>query len=118
MATKLDKTLKRGSVTMTGAVGTGQSLVVESQSDCDALADATVTARGFTNFGSIVLGLYDDKGRLMHVGQAGSGFTEASHAEMWERLKKLQTNRNPFANKVVSTRGVHWERDCDWFAAT
>ncbi|HZR30690.1 MAG TPA: non-homologous end-joining DNA ligase [Terriglobales bacterium] len=60
------------------------------------------------NFGSVVLGLYDDKGRLMHVGQAGSGFTEATHGQMWERLKKLQTTKNPFANKVVSTRGVHW----------
>src|SRR5436190_8116342 len=45
----------RGAVTMTGAVGTGQSLVLESQSDCDGLPDATVTARGFTNFGTIVL---------------------------------------------------------------
>ena len=28
------------------------------------------------NFGSLVLGLYDDKDRLIPVGQAGSGFTE------------------------------------------
>ena len=27
------------------------------------------------NFGSVVLGLYDDQGRLIPVGQAGSGFT-------------------------------------------
>ena len=27
------------------------------------------------NFGSLVLGLYDDHGRLIHVGHAGSGFT-------------------------------------------
>ena len=36
------------------------------------------------NFGSIVLGLYDDKGRLIPVGQAGSGFTEQSHADYVE----------------------------------
>ena len=60
------------------------------------------------NFGSIVLGLYDQQGRLVHVGQAGSGFTEKTHAEMWERLKKLATNKNPFATKVESTRRVHW----------
>ena len=60
------------------------------------------------HFGSIVLGLYDDKGRLLHVGQAGSGFTEKTHEEMWQLLKKLKTDKNPFANKVESTRGVHW----------
>jgi bifunctional non-homologous end joining protein LigD len=60
------------------------------------------------HFGSIVLGLYDEKGRLLHVGQAGSGFTEKTHEDMWQRLQKLKTDKNPFANKVESTRGVHW----------
>src|SRR6202008_4406590 len=36
------------------------------------------------HFGSIILGLYDDSGRLLHVGQAGSGFTIQTHAAMWE----------------------------------
>jgi bifunctional non-homologous end joining protein LigD len=62
------------------------------------------------HFGSIVLGLYDARGRLIHVGQAGSGFTEESHAAMWERLKKLQTNRSPFYGPVDSTRRVHYVR--------
>ncbi len=30
------------------------------------------------HFGSIVLGLYDKQGRLIHVGQAGSGFDQES----------------------------------------
>jgi bifunctional non-homologous end joining protein LigD len=60
------------------------------------------------NFGSIVLGLYDDKGRLVHVGQAGSGFTEATHADMWKRLKKLATDRSPFHGPVDSNRRTHW----------
>ena len=60
------------------------------------------------HFGSIVLGLYDAQGRLIHVGQAGSGFTEDTHEDMWKRLKKLATNNNPFSTKVESTRRVHW----------
>jgi bifunctional non-homologous end joining protein LigD len=60
------------------------------------------------HFGSIILGLYDEKGRLLHVGQAGSGFTEKTHEDMWRRLQKLRTDRNPFASKVESTRGTHW----------
>ncbi len=60
------------------------------------------------NFGSIVLGLYDDKGRLIPVGQAGSGFTEQTHAQMWQRLHALETTRNPFFGKVESDRPVHY----------
>jgi bifunctional non-homologous end joining protein LigD len=60
------------------------------------------------NFGSLVLGLYDDKDRLIHVGHAGSGFTEQSHAEMWRRLEKLKIARSPFIGKVESTRPVHY----------
>lgn len=62
------------------------------------------------NFGSLVLGLYDENGKLVPVGQAGSGFTHKTHAEMWQRLKKLETSESPFAFKPDSTRGVHYVR--------
>jgi bifunctional non-homologous end joining protein LigD len=60
------------------------------------------------NFGSLVLGLYDDQRHLIHVGHAGSGFTGQSHAEMWKRLEKLKVTRSPFYGKVESTRPVHF----------
>jgi len=62
------------------------------------------------HFGSIVLGLYDDRGRLIHVGQAGSGFTEQTHGDMWRRLQQLKTGKNPFTNKVEASRRVHFVR--------
>lgn len=60
------------------------------------------------NFGSLVLGLYDDQGRLIPVGQAGSGFSEQTHEQMWRRLKALEANRSPFFGKVESDRRVHY----------
>jgi bifunctional non-homologous end joining protein LigD len=60
------------------------------------------------HFGSLVLGLYDKKGNLVPVGQAGSGFTHASHAEMWKKLHKLETKQNPFTGKVDSPRKIHF----------
>jgi bifunctional non-homologous end joining protein LigD len=60
------------------------------------------------NFGSIVLGLYDDQRRLIPVGQAGSGFTGESHEAMWKRLHALETNHSPFFGKVESPRRVHY----------
>jgi len=60
------------------------------------------------NFGSVVLGLYGDEDRLIHVGHAGSGFTEQSHATLWKRLHALETKHSPFFGKVESTRPVHF----------
>ena len=60
------------------------------------------------NFGSLILGLYDDKGRLIHVGHAGSGFTGKTHEEMWKRLEKLTIDKSPFHGKVEATRKPHW----------
>jgi bifunctional non-homologous end joining protein LigD len=58
-------------------------------------------------FGSIVLGLYDKKGRLIHIGQAGTGFNQAMLKGIWQVLKELETNRNPFYGDVEAAH-VHW----------
>jgi bifunctional non-homologous end joining protein LigD len=60
------------------------------------------------HFGSIVLGLHDGKGRLIHVGQAGSGFDQKSLEEVWQLLKKIETKKNPFFGDVESLRKVSW----------
>jgi len=59
-------------------------------------------------FGSIVLGLYDKKGELIHVGQAGTGFDQAMLKQVWQALKKLEAKRSPFPNGVEALRTVHW----------
>lgn len=59
-------------------------------------------------FGSIVLGLYDKEGNLVHVGQAGSGFTQMTLASVWKLLKPLETKANPFHGKVEALKKVHW----------
>jgi len=60
------------------------------------------------HFGSLVLGLYDKKGRLIHVGQVGSGFDQKSLDEIWKMLKKLETKSNPFFGEVEALRKVSW----------
>lgn len=59
-------------------------------------------------FGSIVLGLYDKTGDLIHVGQAGSGFDAASLKQIWGELKKLKTKSSAFPRGVEALREVHW----------
>ena len=59
-------------------------------------------------FGSIVLGMYNKNGQLIHVGQAGTGFTYATLKEHWKKLEKLKTTQNPFHGHVEALRKVHW----------
>jgi bifunctional non-homologous end joining protein LigD len=58
-------------------------------------------------FGSLVLGLYDDKGQLIHVGQVGTGFDQMGLKQVWQELKKLETKESPF-DGPVDARHVHW----------
>jgi bifunctional non-homologous end joining protein LigD len=60
------------------------------------------------HFGSVVLGLYDSQGKLIHVGQAGSGFDQKSLDDVWKLLKKRESQKNPFYDQVEALRKVHW----------
>ena len=58
-------------------------------------------------FGSLVLGLYDEKKKLIHVGQAGTGFDQATLKEILQILKPIETSKNPFTGEVEA-KNVHW----------
>src|SRR5262249_11749278 len=60
------------------------------------------------HFGSLVLGLYDKQGRLIHVGQVGSGFDQKLLAQIWKDLKKIETTKNPFFGEVEALRKTLW----------
>jgi bifunctional non-homologous end joining protein LigD len=66
----------------------------------------TETKGSRTHFGSLVLGLYDKQGRLIHVGQAGSGFNQKSLGEISKVLEKLEIKKNPFFGDVDALRKV------------
>ncbi|MBG9389673.1 DNA ligase D [Caenimonas aquaedulcis] len=61
-----------------------------------------------TGIGSLLLGVYDDKGALHYAGNVGTGFNEASLREMRARLDEAASDRNPFAPNASIPRGVHW----------
>jgi bifunctional non-homologous end joining protein LigD len=60
------------------------------------------------HFGSLVLGLYDKQGRLIHVGQVGSGFDQKLLTEISKLLRKIETKKNPFFGEVEALRKVTW----------
>ena len=69
----------------------------------------TEPRRSRRHFGALVLGIYR-AGKLIHVGNAGSGFTQASQREVWEKLKPLSTDHNPFAGQPATLEPPHWVR--------
>lgn len=50
--------------------------------------------------GALVVGYYDDEGRLRFAGKVGTGFTDRMLDEMAERLAPLARDTSPFADKV------------------
>jgi bifunctional non-homologous end joining protein LigD len=70
---------------------------------------------GYTNpegsrqyFGSLVLGLYNDKKQLVHVGHAGTGFNQAMLKQISDVLKNIETKQNPFTGPVPDIKKIHW----------
>ena len=59
-------------------------------------------------FGSLVLGLYDKRGHLIHVGQAGTGFDHKTLKELYEQLHPLETKANPFYGEIGGLKKVHF----------
>ena len=59
-------------------------------------------------FGSLVLGLYDKQRRLIHVGQAGTGFDQKTLKEMFVRLQALAASKNPFYGEIGGLRKIHF----------
>ncbi|MGH9719821.1 MAG: DNA ligase D [Bryobacteraceae bacterium] len=70
---------------------------------------------GFTHgerehFGALVLGLYEN-GKLVYVGNAGTGFTGKIMADLARRLEPLVTESSPFPDPPKMARGsVVWVR--------
>lgn len=63
-----------------------------------------------TYFGALVLGLYDDRKRLVHVGQVGTGFDQKALKEMFDRMQPLKTKQNPFHTEIGGLRKVQFVR--------
>ncbi|MBI2187281.1 MAG: DNA ligase D [Acidobacteria bacterium] len=61
-------------------------------------------------FGALLLGVYDERGRLQYVGHTGAGFTDAELGRVWKRLHALETKTSPFAVTPRTNERPHWTR--------
>jgi len=62
-----------------------------------------------TGFGSLLLGVHDDEGRLVYAGNVGTGFDEALLRSLMAKLQALATDKDPFHERPRGVKG-HWVR--------
>ena len=58
--------------------------------------------------GALLVGYYDDKGKLVYAGKVGTGFTDQTLDELNARLKPLATEKNPFEAGPTPPRAAHF----------
>jgi len=61
-------------------------------------------------FGSLALGYYDEDDALVYAGNVGTGFTERTLRDLWERLQPLTVAKKPFDHGDKIPRGTVWVR--------
>jgi bifunctional non-homologous end joining protein LigD len=61
-----------------------------------------------SGFGSLLLGTYDEDGKLQYAGNVGSGFNAATLGDIKSRMDKLATGQSPFAPSREIDRKAHW----------
>lgn len=61
-------------------------------------------------FGSLLLGTYDKKGRLVYAGSVGTGFDAKTLDVVYKKLLPLRTEDRPFAPHKELSKPGHWVR--------
>ena len=63
-----------------------------------------------TEFGALLVGYNDERGRLRYAGKVGTGFDQHTLKELGARLRELEQDRSPFEPFKPIPPGTHWVR--------
>jgi len=69
----------------------------------------TEPTRSRVGFGALLVGYYDDHGRLCYAGKVGTGFTNQLLIQLHQQLLAREIPESPFADPVRE-KGAHWAR--------
>jgi bifunctional non-homologous end joining protein LigD len=61
-----------------------------------------------SGFGALLIGYYDEQGRLVYAGKVGTGFDQATLESLHTALARLEQPTPPFDRGAIPRRGVHW----------
>ncbi len=63
-----------------------------------------------SGFGALLLGVYDDAGKLQYCGNVGTGFDASRLSDIEAKLVKLKSATSPFAGAVPTSVKAQWVR--------
>jgi bifunctional non-homologous end joining protein LigD len=63
---------------------------------------------GRAGFGALLLGYYDESGRLVYAGKVGTGFDQRMLRSLHATLRGIERAKSPYAGGDVPGSGVHW----------
>ncbi|MFP4025471.1 MAG: non-homologous end-joining DNA ligase [Thiohalospira sp.] len=58
-------------------------------------------------FGALLVGYYKNK-KLQYAGKVGTGFSDKVLKDLHAKMKKREINTNPFDQKDIKVKNVHW----------
>jgi bifunctional non-homologous end joining protein LigD len=89
----------------------GYWLKIKKVFDIDAVICGYLEGEGAREkiFGSLILGVYD-KGKLIHIGQVGTGFDEKTARRIYHILIKISLYKSPFSEIPYLKRKAFWVR--------
>ena len=65
------------------------------------VAGYTDRSSGEAQIGSLLLGVHDDAGQLVYVGNVGTGWNAKTAADLKQRLNKIEVGASPFGTKPL-----------------
>jgi bifunctional non-homologous end joining protein LigD len=71
------------------------------------IAGYTEPRGGRKYFGALVLGMYK-KGRFVYIGHTGTGFSDNTLKDLYDKLQLLKTDKSPFETQVSVNAPVTW----------
>ena len=89
-------------------------LKIKPSSDLDAVVVGWTEGSGRRQgtLGALILALYDQEGKLQHIGNVGTGFDKHSLKAAIDRLEVLPVGSNPFHVRFLKTnsdlKAAHW----------
>jgi DNA ligase D-like protein (predicted ligase) len=76
--------------------------------DCIIAGYTIGTGLRSSTFGALVLAAYDQDGNLRHLGNVGTGFTDAAILRMMKLLKPLRTKTKTVLGEVKAPAAIRW----------
>jgi DNA ligase D-like protein (predicted ligase)/DNA ligase D-like protein (predicted 3'-phosphoesterase) len=83
-------------------------LKIKKKNTVDCIVFGYTKGSGFRKhtFGSLLLGLYNEKKEPIYIGKVGTGFSQESLSKLTQKLKNLTTKKPPF--KIPGAKDVIW----------